>query len=69
MARLSQASKQDLVAYRAAFERHAESLGYSVDPDTRAGREGGYWSSHTHLMWKTWQAALEQPESPPGAHP
>ena len=46
---------------RAAFERHAESLGYSVDPDTREGREGGYWSSHTHLMWQTWQAALAEP--------
>ncbi len=53
---------QEPVTDRAAFERHAESLGYSVDPDTRAGREGGYWSSHTQLMWKTWQAALEQPE-------
>lgn len=42
---------------RAAFERHAASLGYSADPDTRPGREGGYWSSHTHLMWETWQAA------------
>lgn len=43
---------------RDAFERHAESLGYSADPDTRPGREGGYWSSHTHLMWETWQAAV-----------
>jgi hypothetical protein len=55
-------------ADRAAFERHAKSLGYSVDPDTRAGREGGYWSSHTHLMWGTWQAALEQPEQDTDCH-
>jgi hypothetical protein len=54
--------QQKPVADRAAFERHAKSLGYSVDPDTREGRNGGYWSSHTHLMWETWQAALEQPE-------
>ena len=67
MARLRQAAQQEPVADRAAFERHAESLGYSVDPDTRAGREGGYWSSHTHLMWETWQAALEQPEQEPVA--
>jgi len=59
--------EQEPVADRAAFERHAESLGYSVDPDTRAGREGGYWSSHTHLMWETWQAALEQPQQEPVA--
>jgi hypothetical protein len=59
--------EQEPVADRTAFERHAESLGYSVDPDTRAGREGGYWSSHTHLMWQTWQAALEQPEQEPVA--
>jgi hypothetical protein len=57
--------EQEPVADRAAFERHAESLGYSVDLDTRAGREGGYWSSHTHLMWETWQAALEQTEQEP----
>jgi len=59
--------EQKPVADRAAFERHAKSLGYSVDPDTRAGRAGGYWSSHTHLMWQTWQAALEQPEQEPVA--
>ena len=52
---------QEPVADRAAFERHAERLGYSVDPDTREGREGGYWSSHTQLMWLTWQAALAEP--------
>jgi hypothetical protein len=62
-AALEQTEQKDVPAFlRAAFERHAESLGYSVAPDTRAGREGGYWSSHTHLMWETWQAALEQPE-------
>jgi hypothetical protein len=60
--------EQEPVADRAAFERHAESLGYSVDPDTRDGREGGYWSSHTHLMWETWQAALEQPEQDTDCH-
>lgn len=65
--RLEQPQKEP-VADRAAFERHAESLGYSVDPDTRAGREGGYWSSHTHLMWETWQAALEQPEQDTDCH-
>jgi hypothetical protein len=54
--------EQKPVADRAAFERHAKSLGYSVHPDTREGREGGYWSSHKHFMWETWQAALEQPE-------
>ena len=43
---------------REAFEHHAESLGYSIYPDTRAGREGGYWSSHTQIMWDSWQAAL-----------
>lgn len=42
---------------REAFERYAEGLGYIVDPDTRKGREGGYWSSHTHLMWEAWKAA------------
>ena len=51
---------QESVADRAAFERHAQGLGYSVDPDTREGREGGYWSSHTQLMWLTWQAALAE---------
>jgi hypothetical protein len=67
-AALEQPEQKDVPAFlRAAFERHAESLGYSVAPDTRAGREGGYWSSHTHLMWETWQAALEQPKPPPEA--
>ena len=56
---------QEPVADRAAFERHAERLGYSVDPDTREGREGGYWSSHTHLMWETWQAAMAQRSAQP----
>jgi hypothetical protein len=51
---------------RADFERHAAGLGYSVDPDTRAGREGGYWSSHTHLMWETWQAAKRTQTVPAG---
>ena len=50
------AALEQPVADRAAFERHVESLGYSV-----ARSVGGYWSSHTHLMWETWQAALEQP--------
>jgi hypothetical protein len=69
-AALEQPEQKDVPAFlRAAFERHAESLGYSVAPDTRAGREGGYWSSHTHLMWETWQAALEQPEQEPVAWP
>jgi hypothetical protein len=63
LAALEQPEQKDVPAFlRAAFERHAKSLGYSVDPDTREGREGGYWSSHTHLMWETWQAALEQQE-------
>jgi hypothetical protein len=56
--------EQEPVADRAAFERHAESLGYSVDkaPTSLAdSREGpDYRDIHTHLMWKTWQAALEQ---------
>jgi len=59
-AALEQPEQAEPVADRAAFERHAKSLGYSVDPDTRAGRDGGYWSSHTHLMWETWQAALKE---------
>jgi hypothetical protein len=68
MSDLRTAAQQEPVADRAAFERHAKRLGYSVDPDTREGREGGYWSSHTHLMWQTWQAALEQPEQPDWLH-
>ena len=61
---------------RADFERRVAGLGYSVDPDTRPGREGGYWSSHTNLMWETWLAAhlrcaalCEQEHHESGEHP
>ena len=46
---------------RAGFELHAQGLGCSVDHAPRAGRKGGYWSSHTHMMWETWQAARAAP--------
>ena len=45
---------------RAAFERFAQAcpMGrYSVDRDTRPGRQDGYWSSHTQIMWDAWCAA------------
>ncbi len=44
---------------REAFEAFAQNcpMGkYSIERDTRPGQEGGYWSSHTQLMWDTWQA-------------
>ena len=46
---------------RAAFEAFAQDCpmgGFSIDPDTRPGRGGQYWSSHTQIMWGTWQAAI-----------
>ena len=47
---------------RAAFEQFAQHcpMGrYSVDRDTRPGREDGYWSSHTQIMWDAWCAAWQ----------
>ena len=44
----------------ANFEGYASDLKYNTDPDTRPGRSGGYWGSHTDLMWRSWQAATAE---------
>lgn len=46
---------------RADFEIHVRSMGYDTGLDARPGREGEYWSSHTQLMWVTWQRARGVP--------
>ena len=46
---------------RAAFEKFAQNCPtgrYSIDRETRPGRDGDYWSSHTQIMWDAWKAAL-----------
>lgn len=44
---------------RERFEAFIKKEGYSLTRDTREGRENGYWSSHTQIMWTAWQEALE----------
>lgn len=43
---------------REQFERFAQNHpygSYDIGHDTRPGREGTYWSSHTQIMWLAFQ--------------
>ena len=45
---------------RAAFEAWAKEQLYPVVEKKPDGR---YWSSHTHIVWETWQAAINHERS------